>query len=575
MSETLDETDFDYIVLGTGFNESVLAGAFARAGKKVLHFDSQKNYGSNWSVFGFKEAAQWYFNGDKKLNESAQPGTLIFDNNISETNGVALIDMLKVEYEKQYASNFRFVDFKVYPTLLSKEESETIRANCAEGTLTKETLISSAHSTEKRLLEKYSETLDGQDPYDVVCQMTTFDKLLKASRSYNIDTAPKLLNSREELVEVLIRSGVGRYLEFKSVDDLYIFDKAIKKLEKVPGSKEDVFTSKSISLIEKRKLMRFLTFAMEYKNGDTEVEEDIPYSKFLEEKFKISGKLLEAIIYAIALVDQNASTKHGLDSTHKFVKSMGRFGRGSYLCALYGGAGEVAQAFCRVCAVYGGIYVLNTPIDRIMVDSETNECTGIVTKEGSEYKCKVLVSGVDYLPLSCLPNEGDFGSWVSRAVVVTDHPLKDAETCDALAYSVFPSDSDAGNSECPIYIIHQSQESMACPKNQYVTYLWTASRSEGALENALNILLKKNEGNTDEQSIKCIFKMLYDQRIRSVNDLENSAKIPKCIAPCSDPDVSLDFQNSMKEVIEFFYKFEGKDAEFMPAAENDPNDEYQ
>lgn len=101
-----------------------------------------------------------------------------------------------------------------------------------------------------------------------------------------------------------------------------------------------------------------------------------------------------------------------------------------------------------------------------MVDSETNECTGIVTKEGSEYKCKVLVSGVDYLPLSCLPNEGDFGSWVSRAVVVTDHPLKDAETCDALAYSVFPSDSDAGNSECPIYIIHQSQESMACPKNQ-------------------------------------------------------------------------------------------------------------
>lgn len=167
------------------------------------------------------------------VNESAQPGTLIFDNNISETNGVALIDMLKVEYEKQYASNFRFVDFKVYPTLLSKEESETIRANCAEGTLTKETLISSAHSTEKRLLEKYSETLDGQDPYDVVCQMTTFDKLLKASRSYNIDTAPKLLNSREELVEVLIRSGVGRYLEFKSVDDLYIFDKAIKKLEKV------------------------------------------------------------------------------------------------------------------------------------------------------------------------------------------------------------------------------------------------------------------------------------------------------------------------------------------------------
>lgn len=51
--------------------------------------------------------------------------------------------------------------------------------------------------------------------------------------------------------------------------------------------------------------------------------------------------------------------------------------------------------------------------------------------------------------------------------MVTDAPLThvDAETfvADGLSYSVFPPE---GEGEQPIYSIHQSQESMACPKNQ-------------------------------------------------------------------------------------------------------------
>lgn len=82
---------------------------------------------------------------------------------------------------------------------------------------------------------------------------------------------------------------------------------------------------------------------------------------------------------------------------------MGRFGKGAYLCPLYGGASEIAQAFCRVCAVYGGIYILNQPLDRFVVDKETGECTGVITKEGQEYKCKKLITGMDYLNASSLP----------------------------------------------------------------------------------------------------------------------------------------------------------------------------
>lgn len=34
-------------------------------------------------------------------------------------------------------------------------------------------------------------------------------------------------------MEILIRSGVGRYLEFKGVDDIFMLDEKTKRLEKV------------------------------------------------------------------------------------------------------------------------------------------------------------------------------------------------------------------------------------------------------------------------------------------------------------------------------------------------------
>lgn len=39
--------------------------SLARIGKKVLHLDSHQNYGGNWSVFGFRELAQWYIERNK------------------------------------------------------------------------------------------------------------------------------------------------------------------------------------------------------------------------------------------------------------------------------------------------------------------------------------------------------------------------------------------------------------------------------------------------------------------------------------------------------------------------------
>lgn len=99
----------------------------------------------------------------------------------------------------------------------------------------------------------------------------TFPRLLHKSRYFNIDSYPKLLLSGGKMVEAILAAGVGNYLEFKSIDALYYLNKNTKKnssdlfeLQKLPGSKADIFNSKIISALEKRSLMKVIQFAVDY-----------------------------------------------------------------------------------------------------------------------------------------------------------------------------------------------------------------------------------------------------------------------------------------------------------------------
>merc|ERR1711959_772548 len=46
-AEPLEDTEYDVIVVGTGLCESMVAGALAVAGQKVLHLDHRSYYGGS------------------------------------------------------------------------------------------------------------------------------------------------------------------------------------------------------------------------------------------------------------------------------------------------------------------------------------------------------------------------------------------------------------------------------------------------------------------------------------------------------------------------------------------------
>merc|ERR1712166_1239462 len=63
----LEETEFDAIVVGTGLTESIVAGALARVGRKVLHLDHRQHYGGNRATLDLNSLLQ--------LSTASQPST--------------------------------------------------------------------------------------------------------------------------------------------------------------------------------------------------------------------------------------------------------------------------------------------------------------------------------------------------------------------------------------------------------------------------------------------------------------------------------------------------------------------
>lgn len=108
------------------------------------------------------------------------------------------------------------------------------------------------------------ETTDGVETSSEA-SVEGFEGLVSGNKGYryNIDVVPKINLSKGPLIKALLKSGVGRYLEFMPLKYTYLHqhskeDTCPGSLQRVPMSKADIFQTKSISPIEKRLLMKFM-----------------------------------------------------------------------------------------------------------------------------------------------------------------------------------------------------------------------------------------------------------------------------------------------------------------------------
>ncbi|KAK9465102.1 GDP dissociation inhibitor-domain-containing protein [Lipomyces arxii] len=286
------------------------------------------------------------------------------------------------------------------------------------------------------------------------------------ARKYAIDLNPHILFTRSDLLDLLIRSRVSRYLEFKPVGSFHTFEQ--DSFEKVPGSKEDIFTSQTLTLLTKRSLMRFMKFVIEWEDNSelwTPYKNE-PVSKFLQEKFNLGVPQIVELVHSIGLLPSpSAPTAQALGRIKRYLTSMHIYGNFPAMYSMYGTGGELAQGFCRSAAVGGAVYRLGTKL------TSFDEASGIAKLDSGE---TVKVTEKLITSEGVISTEDE----ITRMVAVVEKDCKEwfAEG-ESAAVVVFPSDTLDGNKSA-VQVLVMGSGTGQCPIDQAIWYLSTQESGE-------------------------------------------------------------------------------------------------
>lgn len=277
-------------------------------------------------------------------------------------------------------------------------------------------------------------------------------------------------------MELLISSNICRYAEFRALDKIVTLIDG--NAMAVPCSRADVFTNKTVNVVEKRLLMKTLTDCL---NGDDDLFKDFAgktFRQYLESK-RLTPNLIHYILYAIAMCDDDTPCDTGTRRTKQFLQSLGRYGNTPFLFPMYG-CGEIPQCFCRLCAVFGGVYCLKRSVENIQIDDEQNEFRSI-NCNGQTIQAKALVLGnggriggddtatnIPFVPndnVETIPMAEDKCGQLARAIYIVNKPLGD-ESLNSGGGGVnlirLPA-IDASNGGA--FVIQLAHHSGTCPKD--------------------------------------------------------------------------------------------------------------
>ena len=244
------------------------------------------------------------------------------------------------------------------------------------------------------------------------------------------------------------------------------------------------------------------------------------------------------------MADESTPCLQGLKSTKKFLTSLGRFGNTPFLWSMYG-SGELPQAFCRLCAVFGGTYYLGKPVEALILKS--NHVEGVITN-GQRISCKHLVMNAAHCPQSLrkeinIPHEE---VTLNRKICLLSDSILPSEK-EQLTFLSLPSEQNESYTNKAITTHTFVQEvgfgPAACPKGMYV--LHTTSRQFQDIPESNHIAVSSINKN-DAMLWSLSFKLRSQRIAQSTTDHPSFGNLYLCNGPCFELDYDLAIENARK-----------------------------
>ena len=312
------------------------------------------------------------------------------------------------------------------------------------------------------------------------------------NRDWNIDLIPKFIMADGLLVKALIHTKVNESLTFQLIAGSYVFKD--KKVDKVPCTGAEAIATSLVGFMEKRRLKTFLEAVNDYY----EHPENPKYANIKNQTalqymsgFKLDAGTMTFIGHAMALEPDDSYLER---PAQELINKMTLYGNSickfkdqnsPYLYPAYG-LGDLPQAFARLCAVWGGTYMLNTPVTEIIM--ENGKAKGIKSGEHEAF-APVIIGDPSYFQQ--IPGKTKVTGKIVRAICLVNHPIpciKSKTPIDS-ANIIIPQ-TEVGRKH-DIYICYTSNTQKVCPDGWYIALVSTTvetSNPEQELKPGLDLL---------------------------------------------------------------------------------------
>jgi len=370
------------------------------------------------------------------------------------------------------------------------------------------------------------------------------------NRDWNVDLIPKYIMANGSLVKLLLKTNVSQYLEWKAVDGTFVyqyneggfFSKAKGAIFKVPATAKEALSSDLMGLLEKNRFRKFMNFILEYdvNNPKTHngLKPDAPFKDFIA-KFGLEPNTVDFVGHAVALyTNDDFLGKKAAPTVEKmqlYSNSFGRYGNSPFIYPVWGLSG-LAEGFSRLCALYGGTYMLNRDVEEILYD-ENGNFKGIKS-QGEEAYGKILITEPSYVQKF---NKVKTIGKVIRRICILNHSIpntNDVASCQI----IIPQKQINRKNDIFIAVINYTH--CVCKKGYFLAIISTMVETDNPakeIEPAMNIIGKPLE----------IFDKVSDIYVPIDTSFKGNIYITSSFDPQSH------FENDTDNVIDIYEKITG------------------
>ncbi|CAL8099591.1 unnamed protein product [Calicophoron daubneyi] len=406
--------EVDCIIYGTGLAESMISASLSVLGRSVLHVDKNNYYGGKLASLRFPDLMEVLERNPQHQNPSDAACSPVQQSGILSLN-LPLAASLTFGSSHWYLSP---EEDGIPPSnpcpLFGAPSSSVVLTETANNCDTSQPDANTTVDPQLAEITDTPETVSSTSsppPHPPVVFEWNRARLEERMRRVDLDFLPKIIYAESPTVTALLRSDVTRYLEFRFISRILAFTTppastktAVSTTEaatpprstvsenaekpnsvlhsedskacliQIPVCRSEVFKTRLLTLCQKRSLGSFFEWCFHLPAAQDQSDQpnyteyfeslDRPFRDFLMEQNRLDEFTQHLVMTNLALGGEDITTKEAVRRIRQLLLSMGRFGLYPLLWPLYG-CGDLPQGYCRMSAVFGGIFCLGCPVESI------------------------------------------------------------------------------------------------------------------------------------------------------------------------------------------------------------------